>query len=88
MTTGSVSALGVTFENYADLIQTDAAVNRGNSGGPMFDLDGRQIGVTTLGDASTTQGIHYAIAVGQVVKVLPALKSGTRQAGLMGCAGN
>ena len=87
LTTGSVSALGVTFENYADLIQTDAAVNRGNSGGPLFDLDGRQIGVATLGDASNTQGIHYAINVAQVAKVLPSLKAGTRQAGLMGCAG-
>ena len=51
----------------------------------MFDLDGRQIGVASLGEAGNTQGIHYAISVAQVQKALPALKSGTKQAGLTSC---
>ncbi len=85
LTTGSVSALNVRFENYVDLIQTDAPINHGNSGGPMFDLDGRQIGVATLNDDESTQGIHYAISVAQVQKALPDLKSGTKQTGLSAC---
>jgi S1-C subfamily serine protease/pSer/pThr/pTyr-binding forkhead associated (FHA) protein len=85
LTTGSVSALNVVIENYVDLIQTDAPINHGNSGGPMFDLDGKQIGVASLGDDEETQGIHYAISVAQVQKVLPELKSGMKQTGLTSC---
>jgi S1-C subfamily serine protease len=85
LTTGSVSALNVSVENYVDLIQTDAPINHGNSGGPMFDLDGKQIGVASLGDDESTQGIHYAISVAQVQRALPGLKSGTRQSGLTSC---
>ena len=85
LTTGSISALNVTLDNYRDLIQTDAPINPGNSGGPMFDMDGRQIGVASLGDGNDTQGIHYAISVNQVNKVLPSMKTGTKQSGLSNC---
>jgi S1-C subfamily serine protease len=85
LTTGSVSALNVVIENYIDLIQTDAPINHGNSGGPMFDLDGKQIGVASLGDDESTQGIHYAISVARVNKVLPSMKTGTKQSGLSNC---
>jgi S1-C subfamily serine protease/pSer/pThr/pTyr-binding forkhead associated (FHA) protein len=86
LTTGSVSALNVKLENYIDLIQTDAPINHGNSGGPMFDLDGNQIGVASLGEGNNTQGIHYAISVAQILKVLPKMKAGTKQTGLSNCA--
>ena len=52
--------------------------------GPVFDLDGRQIGVASLGETDT-QGIGYAISIGQVEKVLSDLKAGTKQAGLGAC---
>ena len=73
------------LENYIDLIQTDAPINHGNSGGPMFDLDGHQIGVASLGEGNDTQGIHYAISVAQILKVLPTLKTGGKQTGLSNC---
>ena len=49
------------------------------------DLDGKQIGVASLGDDESTQGIHYAISVAQVLEVLEGLKSGTQQSDLSGC---
>jgi serine protease Do len=49
-TAGIVSALGrknVSDSNYVDFMQIDAPINRGNSGGPTFDVDGRVVGVNT-----------------------------------------
>ncbi|THD63008.1 Do family serine endopeptidase [Phenylobacterium sp.] len=49
-TAGIVSALGrrgVSDSNYVDYMQIDAPINRGNSGGPTFDLEGRVVGVNT-----------------------------------------
>jgi S1-C subfamily serine protease len=85
LTAGNISALGVVVENYRDLIQMSAPINSGNSGGPVFDLDGRQIGVATLGDSSETQGIFYAISIDHVNRVLPKLRSGSKQIGLSTC---
>lgn len=49
MTAGIVSARGRDIGTgvYDDFIQIDAAVNRGNSGGPTFDLNGKVVGVNT-----------------------------------------
>jgi S1-C subfamily serine protease len=61
---GIVSALGRTFLDdegeYRNLIQTDAPINPGNSGGPLVDLEGRAVGINTLG-ADWLQGIGFAI---------------------------
>src|SRR6185503_11415521 len=49
-TAGIVSALGranVSGSNYVDYMQIDAPINRGNSGGPTFDMAGRVVGVNT-----------------------------------------
>ena len=85
LTTGNVSAIGVKAYNYIDLVQTDTAINHGNSGGPLFDLYGKQVGVNTLGGPDDTVGINYAISIRRVNAVLADLKAGDEQAGFDSC---
>lgn len=66
VTTGVVSALGRTIQEpngvpLDDLVQTDAAINRGNSGGPLVDLAGRIVGINTAID-NRGQAIGFAIS--------------------------
>jgi serine protease Do len=65
VTVGIVSARNrdINSGQYDDFIQTDAAINRGNSGGPLFDLDGRVIGVNTAIFSQTggSVGVGFAI---------------------------
>ena len=61
--------------NYPDLVQTDAAINHGNSGGPLVDDDYQLVGVNTLG-AVTTQQQGFAIGVDLVKEQAPALAQG------------
>jgi S1-C subfamily serine protease len=53
---------------FEGLLQTDAAVNPGNSGGPLADLDGRIIGITTL-MIPFAQGMGFAIPINTVKKI-------------------
>ncbi len=80
VTTGVVSALQrrITAPNgfeIRDVIQSDAAINPGNSGGPLFDLDGRVIGVNsqiaTTGERGLI-GIRFAAPSGTVREVVPS----------------
>ena len=78
----SVSAGIVSARNralsgsYDDYIQTDAAINRGNSGGPLFNLDGEVIGVNTaiLSPTGGSIGIGFSMASNVVTRVIDQLK--------------
>ena len=78
VTTGIVSATGRNIHAgpYADFIQTDAAINRGNSGGPLFNMDGEVIGVNSAIYSPTggSVGIGFAVASNIVTDVVEDLK--------------
>ena len=78
VTAGIVSAHGRDLgkDSYEDLIQIDAPVNKGNSGGPTFDLDGNVIGVNTVIISPTggSVGIAFAIPAARVKRVVEQLR--------------
>jgi serine protease Do len=59
--------------SYVDFVQTDAAISRGSSGGPLFDLDGRVIGVNTAVHGYAN-GLGFAVPVDQAKFVIPQLR--------------
>ena len=69
VTRGVVSALhrsrselrGELSVSLGDLVQTDAAINHGNSGGPLLDMRGRVVGINTLTEQNS-QGVHFAVS--------------------------
>jgi serine protease Do len=74
---GIVSARGRELSgSYDDFIQTDAAINRGNSGGPLFNMDGQVIGVNTsiLSPNGGSIGIGFSMSSNVVAKVVDQLK--------------
>lgn len=85
---GIVSARGRELQGtYDDFIQTDAAINRGNSGGPLFNMDGQVIGVNTaiLSPNGGSIGIGFSMASNVVSKVVDQLKEfGTTRRGWLG----
>ncbi len=94
MTTGIVSALNRTIEANAGtllhgLIQVDAAINRGNSGGPLLDSAGRLIGVTTAiySPSGTSAGIGFAVPVDTVNEIVPRLLGGRSTLAVLGVKG-
>ncbi|MTH79285.1 DegQ family serine endoprotease [Paracoccus aestuariivivens] len=75
--TGIVSARNRALSGtYDDFIQTDAAINRGNSGGPLFSMDGEVIGVNTaiLSPNGGSIGIGFSMASNVVSKVVDQLE--------------
>lgn len=92
-TMGIVSALGRTNlgilgqEGYENFIQTDAAINRGNSGGAMIDTRGRLVGINTAIASQTggNIGIGFAIPITMARRVvLDLLESGEVRRGYLG----
>ncbi len=80
LTTGIISALnrrieGLTGDIIEDVIQIDAAINRGNSGGPLLDSRGRLIGINSqiASPSGTSAGVGFAIPVNTVIRVVPQL---------------
>jgi len=84
VTQGIVSAkdrsLDAGSERLSSLLQTDAAINRGNSGGPLVNSAGQVIGINTAviqsSGASAVQNIGFAIAIDTVKPLLDRLRSG------------
>jgi serine protease Do len=77
VTAGIVSARGrMLGGRYDDFIQTDAAINRGNSGGPLFNLDGEVIGVNSmiLSPSGGSIGLGFAIPSNLVKNIIDQLK--------------
>ena len=92
VTVGVVSNVGVSFTQpaedgetrvYRNMIQTDAAISSGNSGGPLVNANGEVIGVNTViySTANSTRGagsigIGFAIPINRVRRIVDRLKSG------------
>jgi serine protease Do len=91
VTAGIVSALhrDLGSGNYDRYIQTDASINQGNSGGPLFDLDGNVIGINTAIFSPTggNVGLGFAIPAELAKPVVDQLKvSGSVKRGYLGVA--
>ncbi len=101
MTMGIVSALGRTLPsqeaaanggifNTPDVIQTDAAMNPGNSGGPLLNLAGQVVGINTAIRSSSREnsGIGFSVPSSLVARVVPALiQNGVYRHPWLGIAG-
>lgn len=85
---GIISARGRALQgNYDDYIQTDAAINRGNSGGPLFSMTGEVIGVNTaiLSPTGGSIGIGFAMSSNVAERVIAQLQEfGTTRRGWLG----
>jgi len=90
VTSGIVSALGragLNRDNYEDFIQTDAAINVGNSGGALIDLEGNLIGINTaiISGNGGSNGIGFAVPVDMVAAVVEHLeRDGEVRRGMLG----
>ncbi len=83
VTNGIVSSLGMKLQGdegrvYRDMIATNAQINKGNSGGPLVNMDGEVIGMNTLiftgGYTQTYVGYGFAIPINRVKKIIEPLK--------------
>lgn len=89
VTAGIISARGrdINTGPYDDFLQTDASINRGNSGGPMFDLDGNVVGINTaiFSPSGGSIGIGFAIPSVMAKPVVQQLiETGTVRRGWLG----
>jgi S1-C subfamily serine protease len=80
VTTGIISALDRTLTESStitlhELIQTDAAINHGNSGGALVNMSGELVGINSAG-IPDAQNIGFAISVGTISRLLDDLKAG------------
>jgi len=80
LSAGTISGLGRSIRSdsqrlITDVIQTDAAINRGSSGGPLLDSAGRLIGVTTFifSPTGVSAGLGFSVPVDMVNRVVPEL---------------
>ena len=92
VTAGIVSAVGRNLgadQRYVPFIQNDAAINRGNSGGPLFNLDGQVVGINSqiFSNTGGSIGLSFAIPIDYANKVVAQLRSkGKVSRGYLGVA--
>ena len=90
LTVGVISAkgrsLGMSVEtrSFENFIQTDAAINFGNSGGPLLNINGEVIGINTAIRGGTAQGLGFATPVNTAKRLLAQLKGGKVTRGYLG----
>lgn len=87
VTAGIISAKARDVDDSGlELLQTDAAINPGSSGGALFDLNGALVGITTaiLSEAGANIGLNFAIPINAVKQVLSELRTGTVSRGWIG----
>lgn len=80
LTTGVISALGRKIDGIGgvkinDMIQTDAAINMGNSGGPLLDSNGKLIGMNTVifSTSGSSAGLGFAVPADTIKQIVPQL---------------
>jgi serine protease Do len=90
LTVGVVSAKGRSLglsretQSFENFIQTDAAINFGNSGGPLLNIAGEVIGINTAIRGGGAQGIGFATPINTARTLLPQLKQGKVVRGYLG----
>jgi serine protease Do len=90
LTVGVISAkgrsLGLSAEtqSFENFIQTDAAINFGNSGGPLLNIGGEVVGINTAIRGGGAQGIGFATPINTAKMLLPQLKKGKVTRGYLG----
>lgn len=77
VTSGIVSAIGRDTGEYLPFIQTDVAVNPGNSGGPLINLDGEAVGINSqiISRSGGFMGISLAIPIDEAMRVVDQLRA-------------
>ena len=90
LTVGVISAKGRSLglspetQSFENFIQTDAAINFGNSGGPLLNIAGEVVGINTAIRGGGAQGIGFATPVNTAKTLLPQLKEGKVVRGYLG----
>ena len=89
VTSGIISARNrdINLTRYDDFIQTDASINQGNSGGPLFNMDGDVIGINTaiISPSGASSGIGFAIPANYASTIIDQLvKFGETKRGWLG----
>jgi serine protease Do len=90
LTVGVISAKGRSLglseatRSFENFIQTDAAINFGNSGGPLLNINGEVVGINTAIRGGGAQGIGFATPINTAKRLLPMLKSGKVTRGYLG----
>lgn len=72
---GDSSGLTGSSEQLSNLLQTDAAINEGNSGGPLVNLDGQVIGMNTAVAGQGAQNIGFSIPINDIKPLLDSVKT-------------
>jgi serine protease Do len=94
LTVGVISARGRSLglsdatRSFENFIQTDAAINFGNSGGPLLNINGEVVGINTAIRGGGAQGLGFATPINTAKRLLPQLKQGKVVRGYLGMSIN